>query len=330
MSRSDEKKIRDLPCDLCGEVAFQLIGTLDRRGEPLDTTICRYCGLVSHRLIPSSDELAAYYQESYRNDYQGEYRPSGYRVIREWNRGRQLASRLRPYLSENDRIFEVGSGIGCNLMSLAVQGYAVQGIEPNEGFCRFSQNSLSAPVEPNYVEDAAHLPIYDMVLMVHVLEHLPSPTAALSHMRQILKPGGKLYVEVPNLISPHAAPGKWFHFAHIYNFTPASLTMLANKSGFEVEPIGRPERRNLRMLLTRSDSCKWQTDNANYANTLRSLHRYNWLSYHARSSYLSERVAVLSSRVFERCFTKSRVERIRATCASAANLDRSATHADAA
>jgi len=108
------------------------------------------------------------------------------------------------------------------------------------------------------------------------------------------------------------------------------LTMLANKSGFEVEPIGRPERRNLRMLLTRSDSCKWQTDNANYANTLRSLHRYNWLSYHARSSYLSERVAVLSSRVFERCFTKSRVERIRATCASAANLDRSATHADAA
>ena len=328
---SDVPLKRHDPCDLCGENAFQVIAQSDRRGKPLDTVICRYCGLVSHARVPSADELSAYYHDAYRTEYQGEFCPSGYRVVREWNRGKDLVRRLRQHLSQDDRIFEVGSGIGCNLMSLADEGYTVRGIEPNIGYWRFSHDELGAPVELQYLEESPRLPVFDVILLVHVLEHLRSPSDTLAQLRSMLRAGGRVYVEVPNFAAPHAAPNKWFHFAHIYNFTPSSLTMLANQAGFDVQQVGRSERRNLRMLLTRRDDRHWQLDTTNYASTLRGMNRYNWLTYHGRLSYLAERTSVLAGRLGERILTQRRVDHIREVCTNlAASSTINAIHADAA
>lgn len=64
---------------------------------------------------------------------------------------------------------------------------------------------------PDLYGDAASLPIaaetMDAVLLFEVLEHLPDDHKALSEIRRVLKPGGRLYISVPFIYPVHDAPG---------------------------------------------------------------------------------------------------------------------------
>ncbi|HEV7165163.1 MAG TPA: class I SAM-dependent methyltransferase [Gammaproteobacteria bacterium] len=62
--------------------------------------------------------------------------------------------------------------------------------------------------------DAVRLPFRnataDSVLLLDVLEHLPSPDAAISEAARVLKPGGLLILQVPFMYPVHDAPND-FH-----------------------------------------------------------------------------------------------------------------------
>jgi len=48
------------------------------------------------------------------------------------------------------------------------------------------------------IEEADLEPAYDAIFLVHTLEHLDDPVAALARIRGWLRPGGRLFVVVPN------------------------------------------------------------------------------------------------------------------------------------
>jgi 2-polyprenyl-3-methyl-5-hydroxy-6-metoxy-1,4-benzoquinol methylase len=302
-------------CDLCSGTEFTPIAQRDRRGRPLATVVCNTCGLVSHALIPTDQELAAYYAFEYRRDYHGEYMPSAYRVVREWKRGRGLLQLMRDDLRPGDKVIEIGSGIGCTVMNFALAGFDACGVEPGEGFCRFSREKLHANVKLGTLEDLPSDEHYDFVLLVHVLEHLPRPTEALKRIHDLLRPGGRLYVEVPNFAAPHAAPGKQFHQAHIYNFTPSTLRMLGAKAGLRVErAYTAPFDKNISLLFSRSVPAEFQIEGMSYTHTMAALRRYSTLSYHLRPMYLLERVATFARLYSDRCFAQRRLEKILSQC----------------
>ncbi len=64
---------------------------------------------------------------------------------------------------------------------------------------------------PDIYGDAASLPIaaetMDAVLLLEVLEHLPDDRKALSEIRRVLRPSGRLYLSVPFNYPVHDAPG---------------------------------------------------------------------------------------------------------------------------
>lgn len=71
----------------------------------------------------------------------------------------------------------------------------------------------------------------DMILCSEVLEHLPEPAIALREMARIAKPGAKLFLTTPFMLSVHEAPYDY------YRYTEYGLSYLLEKAGFEVETL---------------------------------------------------------------------------------------------
>lgn len=85
---------------------------------------------------------------------------------------------------------------------------------------------------------------FDVVLLSHVLEHLPAPATFLQGIRRIMRNGSKMLVSCPNFDSFLARTlGRyWVGLQveqHLWHFTPSSLTSLLAESGFHVERLER-------------------------------------------------------------------------------------------
>lgn len=89
---------------------------------------------------------------------------------------------------------------------------------------------------------------FDLVRFNHVLEHTQNPLPEILRSRQLLRPGGVLYLSVPNLagLSPrlksiqsllHLKRHRWRHYAalhHLWFFTPKTLRRVLEHAGFRV------------------------------------------------------------------------------------------------
>ena len=76
---------------------------------------------------------------------------------------------------------------------------------------------------------------FDTILLSDVLEHLPEPALLWQEMQRVLRPGGKLIMNVPFYYPIHEAP--W----DFYRYSRFALTRFAETSGFKVislEPVG--------------------------------------------------------------------------------------------
>jgi 2-polyprenyl-3-methyl-5-hydroxy-6-metoxy-1,4-benzoquinol methylase len=76
------------------------------------------------------------------------------------------------------------------------------------------------------------------VVLNMVIEHLPSPRAALSALHRVLRSGGAIWIHTPNYASTAirmARDGYNYPGAHLSCFTPATLARLCNDTGFSVK-----------------------------------------------------------------------------------------------
>lgn len=219
-------------CDLCGGDSATPVADRDRKGRPWVTVCCDSCGLVRHGAMPTEAELADFYARQYRKAYHNESAPSARRVRRAWLKARRVQSALRPHLNGGERVFEAGAGIGCNLLAFARAGHPVEGVEPNVGFQEFARGRLGLNVAAASVFDWRPERPYDLILLIHVIEHFRSPSAAFRKLHGLLSPGGRLYLECPSLATPFSDASEQFHYAHTFTFTPATLLKMAERHGF--------------------------------------------------------------------------------------------------
>ena len=82
----------------------------------------------------------------------------------------------------------------------------------------------------------------DAVVSFHVLEHVDSPAEFLRHVNRILRPGGLVHLEVPNLARwGEGGLDHFFQFPHLFSFTETTLrNYLTAIGGFRPIYIGSP------------------------------------------------------------------------------------------
>ena len=152
-------------------------------------------------------------------------------------------------------LLEVGCGSGTFLAAAHASGWTVFGIDVSRWAAARIEEQYGIRVEVGDIETAAipSRPV-DVVHLSHVLEHVDEPRRALDRLCSILRPGGRLVVEVPNELFCTYDRLRWLllrrigssvtpYNPHLFFFTAFSLKSLLEACGLNVISICT-ERRN--------------------------------------------------------------------------------------
>ena len=148
---------------------------------------------------------------------------------------------LPPQPAGGGRLLDVGCGNGGFLLMAQQAGWQVSGVDfdPDAvGFARSRGLQVREGGIEAFDEQAEE---FDVISMCHVIEHVPEPLALLSRAHRLLKRGGLLWLETPNIESLGAGRfGRdWRGLEpprHLVLFNRRALRQLFHKLGFvEVE-----------------------------------------------------------------------------------------------
>lgn len=230
-------------CDLCGCPSYQIFATRGRWGSRLTTVICQECGLVYSNPRPTEEENADFYHRRYWGMYKSQSEPNEKFFRRRLPKIKSMLAEIAEHLRPGLRVLEIGSGAGALLWSIKRncndEGEFI-GVEPHVGHAKFCRERKQLDVRSGLLEEVVPtLPKnnFDLVVMNHVLEHTVSPTKVFETVGRLLKPDGVFVVEVPNVNAPGSRLSHFFHVAHHFNFSPATLQHLATKTGYTVKRV---------------------------------------------------------------------------------------------
>ena len=199
---------------------------------------CLNCGTACTWPKPGPAELESHYTQAYYGPENVKF-VSPMEWIVEWMTQRR-ARRLHELLKKPGKILEIGCGRGLLLQELSHLRHDCYGTERSSLAAARALQIPGVKIFTHALEDCRFPPgEFDMVLLWHVVEHLDSPEQVLREVSRILKPGGYLILEVPNLASLQARifGRHWFHLdipRHLYHFTVIGLTHLLKRNSFTI------------------------------------------------------------------------------------------------
>lgn len=122
---------------------------------------------------------------------------------------RQVLATCRPWLSkpvDHVDVLDIGSGYGHTAAVLAGSCRTVRGDESSSDLHRSSQQLVGTIENLSFRqggdEDITDVAAFDLIVLDNVYEHLSDHAVALERISQALRPGGVLYLLVPNRLWP--------------------------------------------------------------------------------------------------------------------------------
>ncbi len=239
-----EKKII-VSCDLCGSSHFHLLfgdvtdTALDTPGK-FSLVECVRCGLIFLNPRPAGAALGDYYPSGY-DPYiikKGLMNHVGALVL-----GREK-KHIQQFLPRGGSLLEVGCAGGELLSLFQKDGYKVRGLEMDGGCVRAAREGYHVQIwEGRFEEFSFPAGVrFDGIIMRYVLEHLPSPKAALRTLRTLIATGGIVYLTLPNYGSwERRLFGRSWHCfdvpRHFHIFSEALIRLYAKETGFRVAAV---------------------------------------------------------------------------------------------
>ena len=144
--------------------------------------------------------------------------------------------KLRP---NRGRILDVGTAGGAFLGVSARRGWEVSGCEPNRWLAAWGSDFYGIDIHPGTIFDMAlDDALFDVVTLWDVLEHTPDPKSVLVECQRVLKPGGLLIINYPDISSmvSRLMGEKWVFLlsVHLYYFTPSTIHRILEDTGFKM------------------------------------------------------------------------------------------------
>jgi spore coat polysaccharide biosynthesis predicted glycosyltransferase SpsG/SAM-dependent methyltransferase len=222
-------------------------GPVVAHNDGWDAIDCEVCGWVHLDPLPSLDELAAMYAETYYEANPGWLQKDrSEQAYWDLEHADKLADWSELLGVPTGTLLDVGCSGGLLLEFAAKQGWRAVGIEPASEAVEEARSHGVDVRQGLYEEIAIEPHSIDVVHTKLVAEHLPDPRGFLRWTAGVLRPGGVVCMHVPNDFNPlqlaaRDALGKadWWVAPpfHVNYFNFASLERLLAGAGFE--PVRR-------------------------------------------------------------------------------------------
>ena len=230
---------QDRSCPICETDDFYRLEAHPTGSVELSPVICRSCGLVLINPMWTDDDKACVVPSSrvlHRSRLAEAPIEAGHHRMEP--RAERCMQFLRNYVRPGDQVLELGSGDGTLLRRLQQYGAEVMGTDLDPEGARYVEQQLGLPVVVAPFEEADFGgKMFDAIVSAHVIEHVFEPVTVLSRARSLLKPGGVLFLETPNILRPKIGPRRLFSLPHNYYFSPRTLALALAKAGFSITAV---------------------------------------------------------------------------------------------
>lgn len=248
-------------CDLCGATDTDFILATPRLDGPL--VRCRNCSLC-YVILPERNRAADFQnngQHSGQNNGNVESGQVAAEMVRLSERARELAL-VEPAIEQSEQpwrelmarqrledlkrfvaggqLLEVGCSTG-EMLQAALGSFATIGVEADQASSRVAISRGVSCFNGTLAEANFPDAYFDVAALYHVIEHVPSPRAEFGELHRIIKPGGWLVIETPDIASIwfRLLGARWRQFIpdHIFFFTPQTIARMCEECGFEIREL---------------------------------------------------------------------------------------------
>ncbi|MEJ6547583.1 MAG: class I SAM-dependent methyltransferase [Flavobacteriaceae bacterium] len=188
---------------------------------------------------PLPRNLATYYSENSYISHQknfSSFTEKIYSVAKNYQLKKKTAL-LEKHLVGSKKVLDFGAGTGSLVSYLRNNKWHALGVEPSE-------NARAIALENNCVLHSSLEDIpnqqFNVIMLWHVLEHLPDYSEKIDELMTFLNPGGHLVLALPNFKSWDARHYKmhWAAFdvpRHLWHFSKIAIQQLAKDKGLVLE-----------------------------------------------------------------------------------------------
>lgn len=236
-----------MSCWVCGSEDLQLYrpGTLPSEltsdtfritDAAYGTTATIYrCGDCGFLQCHDLDDVLSFYETMEDETYEETRAPRALQA-------RKLIARIRRW-RDGGRLLDVGAGSGILVEEAARAGFDAEGIEPS-GWLHRQAAERGLEVRHGVLPHPEVRGPYDVVTLIDVIEHVPTPVPLLAGLREVMAEDGLAVVVTPDVgsLAARLMGRKWWHFriAHIGYFNRDTLRRAVGAAGLAPADMHRP------------------------------------------------------------------------------------------
>lgn len=231
---SSEPVFKNFPVCVCGTRNYDLFLDFKKDGESHQILKCRQCGLFRTWPVPLEEE-PDFYQK------QDDYLEKEEQLALRTSFARTTLLRLKKY-RQSGHLLDIGCNLGILVKEARLLGFDAYGVDPchkaiERGKKIFHLNECLKIGDLTTVDFSEGS--FDVVTLIHCLEHLGDLSFVLKKIKFILKKDGIILIESPNLNSlwRKLSGQRWYGFVfkqHYWQFDAASLRKLLEGHHFTV------------------------------------------------------------------------------------------------